>query len=129
VCVFWCLYVQVLRWILFLMLLWVYIQLAEHWTNIPKVAGSIPTMVTLTFQPARCMWIYIQSNITKTSNYSQFIQVLFFSHYYTTMFSTDCTAMCCSKLKFSWRPEAVIFQLFPHAWQAILSDKPFVQSP
>ena len=29
-------------------------QLAEHWTSIPKVAGSIPTVVRLTFQPARC---------------------------------------------------------------------------
>ena len=24
-------------------------QLAEHWTSIPKVAGSIPTVVRLTF--------------------------------------------------------------------------------
>ena len=25
-------------------------QLAEHWTSIPKVAGSIPTVVRLAFQ-------------------------------------------------------------------------------
>ena len=31
-------------------------QLAEHWTSIPKVAGSIPTVVRLTFQPARCRY-------------------------------------------------------------------------
>ena len=29
-------------------------QLAERWTSIPKVAGSIPTVVRQTFQPARC---------------------------------------------------------------------------
>ena len=29
-------------------------QLAEHWISIPKVAGSIPTVVRLTVQPARC---------------------------------------------------------------------------
>ena len=29
-------------------------QLAEHWTSISKVAGSIPTMVKQTFQLARC---------------------------------------------------------------------------
>ena len=30
-------------------------QLAEHWTSIPKVAGSIPTVAKqLTFQLARC---------------------------------------------------------------------------
>ena len=29
-------------------------QLEEHWTSIPKVAGLIPTVVRLTFQPARC---------------------------------------------------------------------------
>ena len=29
-------------------------ELAEHWTSIPKVAGSIPTVVRLTFQSARC---------------------------------------------------------------------------
>jgi hypothetical protein len=31
-------------------------QLAEHWTiySIPKVSGSIPTVVRLIFQPARC---------------------------------------------------------------------------
>ena len=29
-------------------------QLAEHWTSIPKVAGSIPTVAKKTFQFARC---------------------------------------------------------------------------
>ena len=29
-------------------------QLVEHWTSNPKVAGSIPTTVEQTFQPARC---------------------------------------------------------------------------
>ena len=29
-------------------------QLVEHWTSIPKVAGSIPTVVRQTFQLARC---------------------------------------------------------------------------
>ena len=29
-------------------------QLAEHWTSIPKVAGSFPTVAKLTFQLARC---------------------------------------------------------------------------
>ena len=33
-------------------------QLAEHWTNIPKVAGSIPTVVKLKFQPARCEYTF-----------------------------------------------------------------------
>ena len=29
-------------------------QLAEHWSSIPNVAGSIPTVVRQTFQLARC---------------------------------------------------------------------------
>ena len=29
-------------------------QLAEHWTGIPKVAGSITTVTKQTFQLARC---------------------------------------------------------------------------
>ena len=29
-------------------------QLIEHWTSIPKVVGSIPTVVRQTFQLARC---------------------------------------------------------------------------
>ena len=29
-------------------------QLAEHWTGIPKIAGSIPTVVRQTVQLARC---------------------------------------------------------------------------
>ena len=29
-------------------------QLVEHWTSIPMVAGSIPTVVRQTFQVARC---------------------------------------------------------------------------
>ena len=29
-------------------------QLAEHWTSISKVAGSIPTVIGKTFQLARC---------------------------------------------------------------------------
>ena len=38
-------------------------QLAEHWTSIPKVVGSIPTVVRHIFQ-AFPVWIYTQSNIT-----------------------------------------------------------------
>ena len=30
------------------------VKLTEHWTSIPKVAGSIPTVVRQTFQPAWC---------------------------------------------------------------------------
>ena len=36
-------------------------QLAEHWTSIPKVAGSIPTVAKQTFQLARCgctLWMH-----------------------------------------------------------------------
>ena len=39
-------------------------QLAEHWAGIPKVVGSIPTMVRHIFQ-ACPVWIYTQSNITQ----------------------------------------------------------------
>ena len=38
-------------------------QLAEHWASIPKVVGSIPTVVRHIFQ-ACPVWIYTQSNIT-----------------------------------------------------------------
>ena len=38
-------------------------QLAEHWACIPKVVGSIPTVVRHIFQ-ACPVWIYTQSNIT-----------------------------------------------------------------
>ena len=38
-------------------------QLAEHGASIPKVVGSIPTVVRHIFQ-ACPMWIYTQSNIT-----------------------------------------------------------------
>ena len=38
-------------------------QLAEHWASIPKVVGSIPTVVMHIFQ-ACPVWIYTQSNIT-----------------------------------------------------------------
>ena len=38
-------------------------QSEEHWASIPKVVGSIPTMVRHNFQ-ACPVWIYIQSNIT-----------------------------------------------------------------
>ena len=38
-------------------------QLAEHWASIPKVVGSIPTVVRYIFQ-ACPVWIYTQSNIT-----------------------------------------------------------------
>ena len=38
-------------------------QLVEHWASIPKVIGSIPTVVRLIFQ-ACPVWIYTQSNIT-----------------------------------------------------------------
>jgi hypothetical protein len=41
--------------IIFVKYIW-FIQLAEHWTSIPKVADSIPTVVRLTFQPSRCGW-------------------------------------------------------------------------
>jgi hypothetical protein len=37
--------------------------LAEHWASIPKVVGSIPTVVRHIFQ-ACPVWIYTQSNIT-----------------------------------------------------------------
>ena len=37
-------------------------QLAEHWASIPKVVGSIPTVVRYIFQ-ACPVWIYTQSNI------------------------------------------------------------------
>ena len=40
-------------------------QLAEHWASIPKVVGSIPTVVRHIFQ-ACPVWIYTQSNITST---------------------------------------------------------------
>ena len=30
------------------------LTLTEHWSSIPKVAGSIPTVVRQTFQPGRC---------------------------------------------------------------------------
>ena len=40
-------------------------QLAEHWASIPKVVGSIPTVVRHIFQ-ACPVWIYTQSNITRT---------------------------------------------------------------
>ena len=38
-------------------------QLAEHWASIPKVVGSIPTVVRHIFQ-ACPVQIYTQSNIT-----------------------------------------------------------------
>ena len=38
-------------------------QLAEHWASIPKVVGSIPTVVRHIFQ-ACPVWICTQSNIT-----------------------------------------------------------------
>ena len=38
-------------------------QLAENWASIPKVVGSIPTVVRHIFQ-ACPVWIYTQSNIT-----------------------------------------------------------------
>ena len=38
-------------------------QLAEHWAGIPKVVGSIPTVVRHIFQ-ACPVWILTQSNIT-----------------------------------------------------------------
>ena len=38
-------------------------QLEEHWASIPKVVGSIPTVVRHIFQ-ACPVWIYTQSNIT-----------------------------------------------------------------
>ena len=38
-------------------------MLAEHWAGIPKVVGSIPTVVRHIFQ-ACPVWIYTQSNIT-----------------------------------------------------------------
>ena len=41
-------------------------QLAEHWASIPKVVGSIPTVVRHIFQ-AYLVWIYTQSNITSIS--------------------------------------------------------------
>ena len=44
-------------------------QLAEHWTSIPKVAGSIPTVVRLTFQPAWCG--YTLRVTSKTSQWKQ----------------------------------------------------------
>jgi hypothetical protein len=31
--------------------------------SIPKVAGSIPTVVRLTFQPVQCGYTYTQNNI------------------------------------------------------------------
>ena len=43
-------------------------QLAERWTSIPKVAGSIPTVVRPTFQPARCGY-----TLRVTSETSKFI--------------------------------------------------------
>ena len=41
-------------------------QLAEHWASIPKVVGSIPTVVRHIFQ-ACPVWIYTQSNIYHSS--------------------------------------------------------------
>ena len=41
-------------------------QLAEHWASIPKVVGSIPTVVRHIFQ-ACPVWIYTQSNITSNT--------------------------------------------------------------
>ena len=39
-------------------------QLAEHWTSIPKVAGSIPTVAKQAFQLARCgCTLRVTSNI------------------------------------------------------------------
>ena len=35
----------------------------EHWASIPKVVGSIPTVVRHIFQ-ACPVWLYTQSNIT-----------------------------------------------------------------
>ena len=43
-------------------------QLAEHWASIPKVVGSIPTVVRHIFQ-ACPVWIYTQSNITSINLY------------------------------------------------------------
>ena len=40
------------------------VQLVEHWTSIPKLAGSVPTVVRQTFQLARCGCTLMQSNIT-----------------------------------------------------------------
>ena len=45
-------------------------QLAEHWASIPKVVGSIPTVVRHIFQ-ACPVWIYTQSNKTNIDNMHQ----------------------------------------------------------
>ena len=34
--------------------IWVFLCVLVSWTSIPKVAGLIPTVVRLTFQPVRC---------------------------------------------------------------------------
>jgi hypothetical protein len=54
-----------------------------HWTSIPKVSGSIPTVVRQTFQPARCgftlrvtsqiWWIYFSTWLWE---YIQFLKFL-----------------------------------------------------
>ena len=43
----------------------------NRWTSIPKVAGSIPTVVRHIFQ-ARPVWIYTQSNITSIISFHIF---------------------------------------------------------
>ena len=56
-------------------------KLVEHWTSIPKVAGSIPTVVRQTFQPARCgctlrvtpQTSYSPEYITPTHNHGIFV--------------------------------------------------------
>ena len=43
--------------------------LKYHTLEVPKVAGSIPTVVRITFQLARCgLWIYTQSNIKNSTH-------------------------------------------------------------
>ena len=43
------------------------LECASEWTSIPKVAGSIPTVVKLTFQVARCGCIL---RVTSQTSYS-----------------------------------------------------------
>ena len=56
-------------------------QLAEHWASIPKVVGSIPTVVRHIFKLARCGYT-AQSNITSIMMTHKFPLTSLLSHVY-----------------------------------------------
>ena len=51
--------------------------LVEHWPSIPKVAGSIPTVVRQTFQLARCGYtLRVTSQTSRLGNSLTFVPIV-----------------------------------------------------